>query len=158
MKADFNSLTARLYRWFYNICYMPTSLCPYFWKCLIMYILIIPYAMFTFPIRLTKHYKRDYLMLGDDIIDQIMSSIIIYMIIAIIGCTLFTITTMWFMSNTFIMKYVIIYIIGSTVIVISIILLIVMGFNNKKTKYDNILISFIKSKYKKYCPKLDWKN
>jgi hypothetical protein len=49
MELNLNSLTAKLYRWFYNQYEMPNSLCPYFWKMIIMYVFIIPYSIISLP-------------------------------------------------------------------------------------------------------------
>ena len=49
MKMNYNSLTAKFYRWFYEVDYMPSNICPYFWKLVIAYLLCIPKFVITYP-------------------------------------------------------------------------------------------------------------
>jgi len=48
MNLSSTTLVARLYRWFYNQDKMPTNLCPYFWRLVLMWILIIPLSLLSF--------------------------------------------------------------------------------------------------------------
>jgi hypothetical protein len=49
MTLNENAPLARLYRWFYLDDQMPKSLCPYFWKLVLMWIAIIPVTLFSIP-------------------------------------------------------------------------------------------------------------
>jgi hypothetical protein len=46
MRLKSNSISARLYRYFYGTEIMPTSLCNYFWALVLAYLLIIPLEIF----------------------------------------------------------------------------------------------------------------
>ena len=57
MKLNQNSLSAKLYRWFYKTDTMPTNLCPYFWKLVTAVILSPLFAIYTLPYEIIN-YKR----------------------------------------------------------------------------------------------------
>jgi acyl-homoserine lactone acylase PvdQ len=50
MKLNINSTSAQLYRWFYATEQMPQSLCPYFWKLVLMWVFILPYTILSLPV------------------------------------------------------------------------------------------------------------
>ena len=58
MEIHYNSINARLYRWFYNVSDMPQSLCPYFWKLLWLHMAIIPMLVFTLPIQIYDKFDK----------------------------------------------------------------------------------------------------
>lgn len=57
MKLKKSSYTSRLYRWFYNENNMPNNLCPYFWKVVAMYVLILPTVVIGLPWMLWDSYE-----------------------------------------------------------------------------------------------------
>jgi hypothetical protein len=57
MKLKKSSYTSRLYRWFYDENKMPNNLCPYFWKVVAMYVLILPTVVFGLPWMLWDSYE-----------------------------------------------------------------------------------------------------
>lgn len=59
MKINYNSLSAKIYRYFYTTETMPTNLCPYFWKSLIATILFIPYYILTIPTKVLGLHTND---------------------------------------------------------------------------------------------------
>lgn len=160
-----NSITAELYRWFYAKKGMPTNLCPYFWKVVIMYTFILPYTLFCLPVIVVKPFKR---FQKDIDTNRILTSLLIYIL------TLFTSA----------MVYVIAFLCGvkkieplfnfgvvGWVLVVSI--AIGAFFGHLKNKWDNmsesdfdekqktpkifLIKEFISAKYHKYCPQITWK-
>ena len=59
MELNLNSLTAKLYRWFYKQNEMPSSLCPYFWKMILACILYIPLFLFDLPSRIARKIQKE---------------------------------------------------------------------------------------------------
>lgn len=51
---NYNSLSARFYRWFYNQSYMPNNICPYFWKLVLAVVFCIPYGIYLLPAMFKK--------------------------------------------------------------------------------------------------------
>jgi len=174
MKLDHNSLSAKIYRWFYQVYDMPSNLCPYFWKLAFMYLVIIPYSIIVLPKII---FRKDS---GSDDV-RIISSLLIWTI-AFFGFTaIYSPVTylIWGVgpknSGMDALQRV-----GLIVWVVSVVALILLWiFNLKPSKrnqkriwsneeYDYIdnpdyrpsfLVitkEFIKAKYYKYCPKIDW--
>jgi len=52
-----NSIQARLYRWFYDVKEMPQSLCQYFWRLVVIWVLLIPFGFFVIPTLWVKEEK-----------------------------------------------------------------------------------------------------
>ena len=52
MKLTKNSFNSKLYRWFYCTNQLPINLCPYFWKLLMAWVLLIPVVVITLPVTL----------------------------------------------------------------------------------------------------------
>ena len=57
LEYRYNSLHAKMFRWFYNTSFMP-NLCLYFWKSIIMWVLIIPYEIIVLPYQLFFLFLR----------------------------------------------------------------------------------------------------
>jgi hypothetical protein len=55
----YNSLYAKLYRFFYVTDVMPKSLCPYFWKQVLATILVIPVIILSAPIYLVDSARNE---------------------------------------------------------------------------------------------------
>ena len=49
MKLNKNSISAKLFRWFYRTSELPTNLCPYFWKLVMAYVFAIPVFIISLP-------------------------------------------------------------------------------------------------------------
>ena len=65
MKLNINSTSAQLYRWFYATTTMPQSLCPYFWKLVIMWLLILPYSILSLPVILMDLKDFEHRTMGE---------------------------------------------------------------------------------------------
>lgn len=184
MKLNQNSISARLYRWFYLTEDMPTNLCPYFWKLVVMYILLIPVGIITLPTIFSKriHY-------GDfNFTERLIVSFVSWALMFFVFIAIFPITYLfvgWFPKDTTFNAWQIIGLgLWIGVIIGCLITLPIYLYKRRKEKHQqrykksiwneefgdyvdnpdyvpyeskpNILIEFIKAKYNKYCPKIDW--
>ena len=143
MQLSTKSWHAKVYNFFYTESGLPQSLCPYFWKLVLAIFVLIPFLIL--------------LVLGGI---TIIISLIVY---------LFHIKFSLFFSWRH-FKMLLLFI-GIIVAVVSVVLSIgyvvgeLMGkYGNKsksivsttKVKNPTILQEFIKAKYNKYCPKINW--
>jgi hypothetical protein len=55
-----DSITSKLYRWFYDCekYEMPKNLCPYFWSLVWMYLTIIPSIILSLPLLVEDKFKK----------------------------------------------------------------------------------------------------
>ena len=77
MEINYNSVNARLYRWFYNVSDMPQSLCPYFWKLIWLYIAIVPVLVINLPIQIYDRFKFSKESNGERLRDGIIGYAIV---------------------------------------------------------------------------------
>ena len=181
MKLNQNSISARLYRWFYLTDSMPTNLCPYFWKLVLMYTLLTPTTILYLPLFVIKNESTEQ---GERIAISFFSWILVFGAFLMI----FPITYFfygWFPDDSYFGSFQTIGIIlwiGASLIGVT---FGIVHFINKRRenklrktyKYiwdefgdyvpnpnyvpyepkPNILVEFIKASYHKYCPKIDWK-
>lgn len=165
-----NSITSRLYRWFYKTQILPTSLCPYFYKVLFIYVAIIPYTSICIPYftywGLSKSFKEENVYKN-----RLKESMILLGILFSVGWgILMLLYPPIFFNNTsgFFHTF------GLLGVSIGIYLSLTVGgivylltyIQNKRnvewweqdgSKKPNIIIEFVKAKYKKYCPQINWK-
>ena len=174
MEISKNSITTKLYRWFYSISAnkLPNNLCPYFWKTVIMYILIIPISLIVSPAIILEIIQKDNLD-NNTLEQRFLISLFIYVILFVILLMLSPIIyyfnqspeSIWYglKKGGYIMWTIVTFI-----------FLCVMGsklydkkkeveedpFGEKLVKKSkpNIITVFIKAKYKKYCPQITWEN
>jgi len=181
MELNRNSISARVYRNFYETSNMPESLCPYFWKLVAAWpvtILFLPLLLpFWIGDKFTKSQDNNGRM---PFPAQAFVGLIIYLAIYLIFCVGVTITSFWITYSEKSDWYGR-YLVGWIAIVSTLICLIIYGImewrKNLRIKkierrYDaegnyihsyeeekpNIFVEFVKAKYNKYCPKIDWKN
>jgi hypothetical protein len=176
MELNLNSLTAKLYRWFYNQYEMPNSLCPYFWKMIIMYVFIIPYSIISLPQIIFELITKER-----SEAPRIAIGGILYILLFFGLTILFTLVTLpiWgyfppnSVGNSFQIIGTICFVGGLSVLITHLIINYRLNRNrrfivDKKTgqyiknpKYKgekpNLVKEFIKAKYNKYCPKINWK-
>lgn len=167
VNLNFNSLDAKLYRWFYITDNMPKSLCSYFWKLLFMWILIIPYTIFSLPTIILSFFKKIYLGIiidkwYDRLFFTLMLNFVIFMVTAI-GYTILNLQNYELLKEN---EFFQIGFIGTLIASILIIVLIInfIYFKIKSIRYSksnsdsnsNIIVNMVVSTYKKYCPKINW--
>ena len=162
MKLNQNSLSAKLYRWFYKTNTMPTNLCPYFWRLVTAAILSPLFAIYTLPYEIIN-YKRSR---WDTYGDMLGISLAYWCLIAVIICMISSLGLFFYIPDKSTLLWIMI-----SVGLICWLSLIVFGIawalaktakyleskesDNEKT--DNIIVEMVKAKYHKYCPKIDWK-
>lgn len=189
MEIQYNSINARLYRWFYNVSDMPQSLCPYFWKLLWLYMAIIPMLVFTLPIQIyDKFDKQDN---GDRLRDGLIGYGILFLSLAMISSLSLLFGFKPIDNHSFISKYIGLGVaLWGVAILVGVIIGTIKLVDYTKRKYyyeydnksfgddyygrkfyydknhqrvyvdeeqDSLLVSFIKAKYNRYCPKITWK-
>jgi hypothetical protein len=182
MELKQNSISAKLYRWFYGTDSMPSNLCPYFWKLVVMYIFIVPFFVVTLPMFIFSRSEREWHI-------RIMMSVVIYAFGFICLLAIYAPITylIWgiFEGNSVWSGF---QLGGFITLGISTVLAIVFGISYlvmerkeknrlKQLEYiwnengepvpnpdyvpyvkkPNIILAFISAKYNKYCPKVDWK-
>jgi hypothetical protein len=178
MNLNLNGISARLYRWFYATNEMPQTLCPYFWKLVIAYILFIPWAIITLP---TRVINNDI----DTGSERLFVSVLLWVMILATICMIFSVTAFWVMYSE---KTILGAMQRAGLFTFCLVTLVSMTFgavgltkyiqDRKRQKhreyiYDdmgnyihnpiyveprpNLVKEFIKAKYNKYCPKIDWK-
>jgi hypothetical protein len=182
MKLNQNSISARLYRWFYLTEDMPKNLCPYFWKLVLMYILLIPCSVLYLPITIARIEATET---GERVALGFFSWLAVFGAIVM----LFPITYFfygWFpekshfgaWQNVGIALWICAFIIASSLGLLRILNKRKEKMRMKHRQYiwnedgeyvsnpdyvpyepkPNILIEFVKAKYNKYCPQIEWKN
>ena len=171
MTLNENSLNANLYRWFYGKFNLPTNLCPFFWKLVAAWILLIPFSLFCSPTIVMDIFSGNFTLGKEKPGDRLWISLVIWIGLFLVTCMGLGIVLLFTelggftdMGRTGIFLWVIGLIIGT-------IYLVVDGYEkyqDSKKKYDeygrriyeektdNILIGFIKAKYNEWCPVITW--
>lgn len=179
MELNRNSISARVYRNFYDTSNMPESLCPYFWKLVAAWPVTILFLPLLLPFWIiNKIDKSD--TAGIPVIGKAFIGLIFYTLSYFLFCIGVTITSFWITyseKSDWYHRYVL----GWFAIGVIAILLITYGIvewrkqiriKKIERRYDaegnyahseeeekpNIIVEFVKAKYNKYCPKIDWKN
>ena len=175
MKLNRNSITSQLYRWFYATYKMPQTLCPYFWKLVIMWILIVPYSILALPYVIVSWKKGD--RIGDSFLEKPGSGAFMWLGLGLVSVMIFSISIFWvsFPKDSFQQGM---QILGIMLWAVTILISLWQGakwlkekWEMSKIKYDedgyriwpepkekkpSIIVEFVKAKYNKYCPKIDW--
>ena len=164
MELNKNSNIAKLYRWFYKVdsWNMPKSLCPYFWKLVIMWMLILPVTIMYLPVIIGSIFNKFKFHSKDD---RGFISFIAYLAIFVGTSILISISIIW--NNQIMNKESLLglyQLIGLTLLGI-----LIVGFityylttikftsNKPKEKKPSIIKEYIKGRYNKYCPTINWK-
>ncbi len=172
MKLKSDSFSVFIYKFVYNTQTLPNNLCPYFWKWLLMWVLVIPYTLILGPLliieAITKTEVDEHPFL------RIMVSAMVYL-------GLFVVFTYGYMNYQLFKAIFHCYSYDrSAATTAGIADLIITGFigiglliknwyniidffkgthivhATNKPKKEYIIIEFIKAKYNKYCPPIDW--
>ena len=177
MKLNSNSISSKLYRWFYGTNVLPNNLCPYFWKLVLSWLVLIPYSLVCAPVIILELMDKNYKYHDNSTGKRIGFSILTYFILFCIGCALSLIG--WFFitpeKDSF---YMFMGTLGSFIWIIAIVVGLIEGIKlikdwnrKRKIKYDDngrriwsepkeektyLIVEFTKAKYNKYCPKIDW--
>lgn len=162
MKLNQNSLSAKLYRWFYKTNTMPTNLCPYFWRLVTAVILSPLFAIYTLPYEIINYKRQRWDTYGD----MLGTSAACWCIIALVICMISPLGLFFYTpdkDSLLMVMMVLGFCLWSCLIVIGIGWAItktveyLKSKNSNTEKTDNIIVEMVKAKYHKYCPKIDWK-
>lgn len=172
MKASKNSLHSKLYQFFYNKKVLPNNLCPYFWKLVIATILILPLFIIQLPSRIENLIKKEYRHQWD----HAGWGILLYLLLC--SYLVFSYATFeWIKAMLHCYSYNSNAAMAGCILnlIVVTILLCIAGWQTGKRmgkrsaeiereqsekppveKKPSIIIEFIKAKYHKYCPTIEW--
>lgn len=178
MRLNENSFTPKLYKWFYGVSEsqgLPKNLCPYFWKVLLMYSTFIPYVLFSIPVVVYDLFDKQYENGDRKTGERLGVSVGVYIALFIIASLISAIVAL-FINVEPKSSLEILVVIGTIFWLGLIIFGVIEGIKYLKEYttrdepyYDetqdrwvvkrakiNLTAEFIKAKYNKYCPKLEW--
>lgn len=178
MKLNYNSISAKVYRNFYDTTRMPDSLCPYFWKLVAAWPLTIVLLPLLIPFWIANKLNGrnpDHVSIPS----QALIGLFIYCAIFLVFCIGVTISSIWityYQGTQWYQWYIMGFIMMFAITVIGLFLLFSELKERRRQKrraalFDengnyrycelepekpNIIVEFIRAKYNKYCPKIDW--
>jgi hypothetical protein len=162
MKLNQNSLSAKLYRWFYKTDTMPTNLCPYFWRLVTAVILSPLLAIYTLPYEIINYKRQRWDTYGD----MLGISLSCWLLIAAIICMISPLGLFFYIPDESSLLFMIMatgcilwgsLILGGITWAITKTVEYLKSKKSDNEKTDNIIVEMVKAKYHKYCPKIDWK-
>jgi hypothetical protein len=180
MNLKTNSLNAKLYCWFYGkpTYQLPSNLCPYFWKLVLAWVLVVPYSLFCTLYILTheifnKKYENGDHNTGERIGVSVLVNGIVFILFLMINFVV------WFFVDydpksifTVLLRpgamfWTVAILVGGYYGIKALIEYIKESriprdengyriYPEYKEKKPNLIVEFVKAKYGKYCPKIDW--
>lgn len=178
MEINYNSISARLYREFYNAKNMPESLCPYFWKLVFAWPSTILLSPLLIPFWIANKFDKSDVDIP--VIGKAFVGAILYGCLFLVFCMGVTISSIWityYQKTVWFQWYIGGFLVMFGLLVAGVILLFQRCKDKRYQKrlersWDengnyipienrvkpNIIIEFIKAKYNRYCPKITWKN
>ena len=155
MELKLNSWYVWLWKYTYNE-KLPSNLCPFFWKLILAIILFIPNFILRLPLVIGSiFYKR---------IEKESSALGIIIWIILVFCMFITYSLFHFIMYLFdAYSYDSGAALCGGVILVSLGVVVICNYLCNKSYYlennlkNNIIISYTKSIYGKYCPKINWK-
>ena len=178
MRLNKNSITPRFYKWFYGVSEnqgLPNNLCPYFWKVVLMYLTFIPYVLFSIPVVVYDLFDKQYENGDRKTGERLGVSFGVYIAILIVLALITAIVGLFvkFESKSFFEHLMV----GGIIFWVFLIVIgVIEGLKylrdysiRDESYYDydqdkwvvkkakiNLTAEFIKAKYYKFCPKLEW--
>ncbi len=162
MKLNKNSISAKLFRWFYRTSELPTNLCPYFWKLVMAYVFAIPVFIISLPYVIVDKDSRNQ-SLGE----RIGLGLFCWFILSLLIAALTPIILFWHTPvKGSLLESLIHY--GFAVWVAGLFIGVMWFIHHlgekikerrnlpKEEKRSNIVVEMVKATYYKYCPKIDW--
>lgn len=172
-----NGLNALAYRWFYGLREwdLPNNLCPYFWKSVFMYIVIVPYSIFCLPIVIWELFDKGYENGDRQCGERIGLSIGVY--IALFVATCLSSAIGWFFFDYTKDSFwevtavggVLFWAVGIGICAWQLFKYLGEKAVENKHYYDEekgeyvtikskptLVAEFVKAKYNKWCPRIDW--
>ena len=164
MKLNKNSISAKLFRWFYRTRELPTNLCPYFWKLVMAYVFAIPVFIISFP-----YVIIDKNSCNESLSERIGLGIVCWFGLFLLIAALTPIMLFWYtpVKDSFLEILIhcgfLVWLAGLIIGIIWFIYHLGEKIKErkrrnlpKKEKRSNIIVEMIKATYYKYCPKIDW--
>jgi len=162
MKLNKNSISAKLFRWFYRTSELPTNLCPYFWKLVMAYVFAIPVFIISLPYAII-----DKDSCNESLGNRIGKGLVCWFGLFLLITALTPIILFWYtpVKDSF-LEILIIW--GLLTWVIGLIIGVMWFIHHlgekikerrnlpKEEKRSNIVVEMVKATYYKYCPKIDW--
>lgn len=177
MKLNSNSISSKLYRWFYGTNDLPNNLCPYFWKLVLAWLVLIPYSLVCAPVIILELTDKNYKYTTNSTGKRIGFGILIYFILFCISSML-SVIGCFFITPEKYTFYAFMVTLGFMVWAVAIVVGVIEGYKafkewnyRRKIKYNEdgyriwdepkeertyLVVEFAKAKYNKYCPKIDW--
>ena len=162
MKLNKNSISAKLFRWFYRTSELPTNLCPYFWKLVMAYVFAIPLFIIPLPYVIVDKDSHNQ-SLGE----RIGLGLFCWFILSLLIAALTPIILFWHTPvKGSLLESLIHY--GFAVWVAGLFIGVMWFIHHlgekikerrnlpKEEKRSNIVVEMVKATYYKYCPKIDW--
>ena len=162
-----NSISAKLFRWFYRTSELPTNLCPYFWKLVMAYVFAIPVFIISFP-----YVIIDKNSCNESLNGRIGLGIVCWFGLFLLIAALSLIMLFWYtpVKDSFLE---ILIICGLLTLAIGLTIGIMWFIHHlgekikerkerkrrnlpKEEKRSNIIVEMVKATYYKYCPKINW--
>ena len=178
LTLDSNSIVARLYRWFFITNTLPNNLCAYFWKTAFAIILFVPVFILSIPAiildRITKFvwfydYEDNSYEEGSPWIMRpfigVLVACTVFMVICAFGMFIILLSHIKYEPKSFLEM---VLVIGTCTWAFAVIIGGVALYQKYKDKLEreedegnpkapSIIVSYIKAKKNKYCPKITWK-
>ena len=186
MKLNHNSFSAKVYRWFFMKTEMPSNLCPYFWKLVLAFTLSVPVLIVTAVYELF-FIKNQSKKPADSPSERFVLGLLCWPVLFLTVAVLSPILLFWITpeNNSILWNLISAGIVTWAIAIIFGIIAGVkhlkekrddVKWNNRNSdnvydengnwipledriieKKPNLIVEFIKAKYNKYCPKIDWK-
>ena len=178
MKLNKNSFTSKLYKWFYGVREyqgLPNNLCPYFWKVVLMYLTIIPYTLISIPVVVYDLFDKQYTNGDRKTGERLGISVGVYIALFVLAALISAIAALFLnVEKNSLFEFLVVggclFWAGLTIIgVIEGVKYLREYSTTNESFYDpqqerwvtkktkvNMTSEFIKAKYNKYCPKIDW--
>ena len=180
MKLNANSLNAKLYCWFYgkSSYHLPNNLCPYFWKLVLAWALLVPYSLFctlyilTHEVFDSKYENGDH-KTGERVGDSVILNGIVFILFLMINVIVRLFVD--YDPDSFFSRIlgpgVMVWTVGFCFGIYYGVKALVERIKESRIKRDeygrriyleykekkpNLIIEFVKAKYGQYCPKIDW--
>jgi hypothetical protein len=178
MRLNKNSVSSRLYKWFYGVSEyqgLPNNLCPYFWKVVLMYLTIIPYTLISIPVVVYDLFDKQYENGDRKTGERLGISVGVYIALFILATLISAILALFIkVEKNTLFEFLVV---GGCLFWTGLIVIgVIEGVKHlreysttdksyyseteKKWIYEktkvNLTTEFIKAKYNKYCPKIDW--
>ena len=166
MKLNKNSISAKLFRWFYRTSELPTNLCPYFWKLVMAYVFAIPLFIISLPYVIIEKYSS-----SESFGNRIGLGFVYWVILFLLIAALSPIMLFWYTPVKDSLLEILIHcgfltwMAGLLIGIIWFIHYIQDKIKERKwesrnlpkeEKRSNIIVEMVKATYYKYCPKIDW--